>query len=165
MVNQAFPLLNGYAPSWADIQVTSTLYNGPLVAISDISALKWDDKVEVGSQKGVSGGRVTRRTVGEASREASITFYRNGWRNFVKQLMTLAPDRANQKAISLVAFDVLVQHTPPDDEEIYQVKIKGCRVLGRAGDYKEGTDPDTVEVPLSVAEIVEIIDGVEVVLI
>jgi hypothetical protein len=59
----------------------------------------------------------------------------------------------------------MIQHTPPDELEIYQTKIKGCRYLGESDDMKEGTDADQLEVTLHPMEIVQIIDGEEVVLI
>jgi hypothetical protein len=165
MVNQAYPVLSGVEPSWADIAVTATVSGGELIQMADISAIKWSRKVEVGVKKGTSGGRIMGRTVGEASFEASLTLYRAGLRNFIRSLKSVAPSRGNQKLISLVYFDIMIQHTPPDELEIYQTKIKGCRYLGESDDMKEGTDADQLEVTLHPMEIVQIIDGEEVVLI
>jgi hypothetical protein len=141
MTNQAFPSLNDVEPSWADIAVTATVNGGALVDMADISAITWSRSVEVGERRGASGGRV------------------------IKALMALAPQRGNQRRISLVGFDIMVQHTPPGEDEIYQTKIKGCRYLGDSEDNGEGSDADTIEVTLSPIEIVQIIDGEEVALI
>lgn len=164
-INQAFPTLNDIEPSWADIAVTATVSGGQLIQMADVAALKWSRKVEVGEKRGASGGRVMARTTGQASYEASATFYRSGVRNLIKALMAVAPTRGNQVVISLASFDILVQHSPPGETEIYQVKIKGCRFLGDADDMKEGMDPDKVEVTLNPLEIANIINGKEVVML
>lgn len=164
-INQAYPSLNDIEPSWADIAVTFTINGGALIQMADIAALKWSRKVEVGEKRGASGGRVMARTTGQGSQEASATLYRSGLRNLMKGLMAQAPTRGNQVVISLPAFDILIQHTPPGESEIYQVKIKGCRYLGESDDMKEGMDPDKVEINLNPIEIANIINGKEVVLL
>jgi hypothetical protein len=165
MVSQAFPSLNDNEPSWADIATTFTVSKGPLLAMSSIAGLKWGRKVDTGARRGASGGRVTARTTGEGSQTASASLYRSGMRQLLKGLMTQAPKRGDQLLIGLVAFDILIQHTPPGESEIYQVKIKGCRYLEDADDMKEGADPDKIDITLNPMEIVNIINGIEVVLI
>lgn len=165
MVNQAYPSLNGIEPSWADITCTFTISGGVLIEMDAIAALKWSRKVEVGERRGASGGRVMARTLGQGSQEASGTLYRSGVRQLIKGLVAQAPTRGNQAVISVVAFDVLVQHTPFGETEIYQSKLKGCRYLGDADDMKEGNDADKIEITLNPIEIVNIIAGVEVVLL
>ena len=164
-MNQAYPSLNDIEPSWADIGVTFTVFEGDLLEMADIAGLKWARKVEVGERRGASGGRVMARTTGSGSQEASATLYRSGLRRLIKSLMSKAPSRGNQKIISLVAFDIMIQHTPPGEVEIYQTKIKGCRYLGDADDMKEGNEADKVEITLNPIEIVNIINGEEVVLL
>ena len=163
--NQLFPSLNDIEPSWADIHATFTVFGGVALSMVDFAAIKWSRKVEVGVRRGASGGRVMARTTGEGSQDASATLYRSGLRRLIKGLMALAPTRGRQVIISNVGFDILIQHTPPGEIEIYQTKIKGCRYLGDADDMKEGTDADKVEVTLNPIEIVQIINGREVVLL
>jgi hypothetical protein len=165
MPNQAYPSLNDIEPSWADIATTFTVYGGDILDMADIAALKWNDKVDVGERRGASGGRVMARTTGSLTSEASATLYRSGHRRLIKSLMAKAPTRGSQRLISLVGFDILIQHTPPGESEIYQVKLTGCRLLGRSLDMKEGNDADQVEVNLNPLSIVEIINGLEVVLL
>lgn len=162
-VNNEYPVLDGIAPSWADIIVKATPKGAALIDIKDIAAINTGTTVEVGEQRGASGGRVIKRTTGSVSYEASITLYRSGYQKLVRGLMAIAPTRGNQKVISLAHFGIQVQHTPPGDIEIYEYRLKGCRILGRSLNGAEGTDADQVEVPLSVIEIVDMIDGVEVV--
>lgn len=164
MAQQAYPNVNGFACSWADISVTANVDGGALLDMADLAAIKWSRKLEIGEQKGTSGGRAMARTAGEASQEASCTLYRSGLRNLVKALMAKAPSRGNQKRIGVVSFDVVIHHTPIVESEIYTTKLKGCRYLGDSDDMKEGNEADKIEVTLNPIEIVQIIDGVEVVL-
>ena len=176
MTNQAYPTLNGIEPSWADINVTLSI-SGPLGAVSagallpmaDIAALKWSRKVEVGKKRGASGGRVMARTTGQSDYECSAQLYRSGVDALLTGLQIAANAqglvRGNQVQVGLVAFDILVQHTPPGSFVIYTTKIKGCRYLGDADDMKEGPDPDKIELTLDPIEIVRILNGQELVLL
>ena len=161
--NNDFPILDGIAPSWADIIVKATPYEGALLEMKDIAAINSASSVEVGEQRG--GGRVMRRTTGDLSDEASWTLYRTGYQALIRNLASVAPTRGAQKLISLVHFDIQVQHTPPGSVEIYEYHIRGCRITGRTLNGAEGTDADQVEVPLSALQIVDIVDGEEVVLL
>lgn len=165
MANQAYPSLNDIAPSWADIAATFTVYEGSVLEMIDFAGIKWARKLEPGEQKGASGGRVMARTSGDVSFEASATLYRSGYRKLLKALIEKAPLRGNQRKIGVVGFDILIQHTPPGESEIYQVKIKGCRFLGDSDDMKEGNEADKIEITLNPIEIVNIVDGEEVVLV
>ncbi len=165
-VNNEYPILDGIAPSWADIIVKLTpTSGGVLVDLKDIAAINSASTLEIGEQRGASGGRVIRRTTGSVSNEASITFYRSGYQKMLRELAKLAPVRGNQKLVGLVHFQIQVQHTPPGEEEIFEYIIKGCRLKGRTLNGTEGSDPDQVEVPMSVIEIADIIDGEEVVML
>ena len=163
---QAYPSLNGIEPSWADINVTADITGVALLDMGDIAALKWGRKVEVGEKRGASGGRVMARTVGQGSQEASATLYRSGMRKLIENLSAVAPMRGNQARISLVAFNITVQHTPPGDTDIYKVRLKGCRYLGDDDDMKEGSEADKLEITLNPIEIANVLlDGTEVVLL
>ena len=115
--NNDFPILDGIAPSWADIIVKATFYEGALLEMKDIVAINSASSVEVGEQRG--GGRVMRHTTGDLSDEASWTLYRTGYQALIRNLASVAPTRGAQKLISLVHFDIQVQHTPPGSVEIY----------------------------------------------
>jgi len=165
-MNNDYPVLNGVAPSWADIIIRATPEGAPLLDIKDIAAINTNTAVEVGNQYGASGGRLIRRTTGQVSYEASMTLYRSGYQKFIRGLKVAAETagfvRGNQVLISLVHFGIQVQHTPINDVEIYEYRIKGCRFLGRDLNGAEGTDADQVEVALNPIEIVDMIDGKEV---
>jgi hypothetical protein len=164
-INQQYPVLNGIAPSWADVQIECAIYDGPLVKMSDIKAINTSRTVEVGVQRGASGGRVMRRTVGQADQEASWTLYRSGFEDLMANLASVAPPRGNERLVSLVHFDIIYQYSPPGALKINERRILGCRVIGDTMNDTEGSDAQEVEVPLSCVKIVDVIDGVEIVLI
>lgn len=165
MTVAAYPTLNGYAPSWADISTSATVYGGPLIEMTAYKSIDWSSIVEEGRQKGASGGRDMLRTVGQVSHTAKATFYRSGLRALDRALMAVAPVRGNQRLISLVGFDVLIQHTPPGESDIYVVKLVSCRKLSDSETYTEGTEAETADVDLNPIYIAKIIDGEEVVLL
>lgn len=160
-----FPIIDGIAPSFADVAVKTSGTNLALLTVDDIQAVNTGTSLEVGVQRGASGGRKMKRTTGSADAEASLTLYYNGYQKLLRNLMAAAPRRGNQARISLVHFQVDVQFTPPGDIEIYEFRIKGCRVAGRTINAAEGTDAQLVELPLNTIDIADIIDGVEVVLL
>lgn len=161
-MNNEFTVLDGIVPSWADIIVRATPVGGPLINIKDIKSIETDVSVEVGEQRGASGGRVMKRTTGAVSYTAKATVYRDGYNDLIENLMALAPKRGNQRLVSLVHFGIQVQHTPPGSSKIFEYRIKGCRLLGRTLAGAEGTDADTVDLALNPLEIVDMINGVEV---
>lgn len=168
MASQSYASLIDVASSWADIGVAITPYGGTVLDSTDISAIAHSGTVEVGEQIGTSGGRVVARTSGSVKYEASITFYRRGLLKLVDALVAAAPDyaiRGNQVRISLVGFDVDVQHSPPGESRISHVRIKGCRLLGYSDDMSEGNDADQIELTLSPMEVCQIVNGREIVLL
>ncbi len=164
-LNNAFPVYDGIAPSWADISVLAEVGGGPLLDMKDIQAINTGTTLELGEKRGASGGRVIQRTTGAVSQEASMTLYLSGYQKMQRALKAKAPKRGKQRAVSLVHFNIQIKFTPPGDVEIYQTIIKGCRVAGRTLNATEGTDAQLIEVPLNPIEIADIIDGEEVVLL
>lgn len=162
---QDFPSMNQVESSWADISCGFDIAGGELIDETDIAGIKFDDKVNVGTRKGLSGGLITGSTAGEVESNLTITFYRGGLRKLQKALAAKAPTRRGQKAIALVFWNMIVQSTPVGSDEIYEHRFKACRLLGRGYDFKEGSDSDKVEVPCFVTQIVEVIDGEEIVLL
>jgi hypothetical protein len=164
-ISNDFPVYNGITPSWSDVIIKATPLGGSLVDVKDIKSINTQTALEVGRQRGASGGRTMKRTTGSTSEEASITLYYPGFLQLLRALGPLAPSRDVQKAVSLVHFDIQMMFTPIGSNDIFDVRIRGCRYAGRTMNPQEGTDPVEVEVKLDVAEIVDVIDGVEYVLL
>jgi hypothetical protein len=165
MPNPNFPVLNGIAPSWADIKVDCKIYEGALFNMADIKAVNRTRTVEVGTVQGASGGRPMRRTTGAVTYDASLTFYREGFDQFLRNAISVAPTRGTECLLSLVHFDITILHTPPGSTKIFEYVLEGCRSIGDTIGDAEGTDAEEVEVPLSVIQIVDIIDGKRVVML
>jgi hypothetical protein len=161
--NNDYPVYNGIAPSWADIIVRITPDGAPLIDMKDIKSINTGRKVEVGEQR--AGGRVKKRTSGSGSQTASATLYRDGYQQLLRGLLALAPRRGNEAQVSLVHFGIQIQWTPPGSVEVYERRIKGCRLLGDDLNGAEGPDADTVDIELNPIEIADVIDGEEVVLL
>lgn len=142
-MEQEYPTLNGIEPSWADLSVSFPIYGGITHITKGIKGVKWNDGVEVGEvrEPGSRGG-VVKTTTGRYSCECSMTFYRSAWRQFKKALAQ------KNKRISIVGFDLIILHTPPGEEEIYNTKLSGLRVLTRGQDMTEGVEPDTIEIAM-----------------
>jgi hypothetical protein len=155
MTQQAYPTLNEFEPSWADIRIPIPLYAGPVVTTDDIAAIKWSDKVVVGAVRGTGGGKKRKRTTGQLENDASITFYLSGWKKMKVGLRTVAPQQNGKYQVSLVAFDIPIQFTPPGSTEIFEVNIKGARIIGRTFDAAEGSDAQKIEIPLDIMQVEE----------
>ena len=164
MASQSFNTFNGIAPSWIDIETTLSVIGGGILETDDYSDISLASTVEIGEQRGASGGRLRKRTTGAVNEEASITYYASGWEQKKRALVQAAPIVAGQRQLRTVAWNMLIQFSVPGDSELYIVEIRGCRIAGRSWTFTEGTDPNKVEVPISVAQIVEFVDGEEVVL-
>lgn len=160
------PTLNGTAPSWAEIDTTFNVVGGETLQTIDYAAINWESAVTRGAQKGASGGRKKKRTSGELENSADCEFYRDGLRAFKKKLAAIAPkDEAGRPKLSQVTFDVIIKHSVADDPEIYIIKLLGCHLDKNAGKHAEGSDADKVSCDLNPLEIVEVIDGVDTVLL
>jgi hypothetical protein len=164
-VSQEYPLLDGNAPSWADITTTINVQGGGSFKDIDYKELKWSSTVARGEQRGASGGRVIRRTTGELTEAGSAIYYRSGLRKLLKEIYPLAPVRGNQRLVSLVTFNVVVLHTVPGDDEIYHHEMRGCRLSSFDATMTQGTDAEEVAMDLAPLSNVQIIGGVEIVLL
>lgn len=157
------PVLDGIAPSWADIQVNISGEDVPLIKMGDIAALDsgWD--LEVGEQR--EGGLVIKRTTGSVKQDATMTLYASGYRKLLRGILAAAPRRGNQALIALVHFNINVQFVPPgaNEDDILEYRIKGCRIMGRKVSAAEGNDAQQVELPLNPLQVCDVVDGVEIV--
>jgi len=159
MSEQEFPTLNDVAPSWADLTVSIPVYGGVAVKTADIVGITWEETVEVGAVRGLSGGRKRKRTRGQYDCSASLTMLRQGYRTLAAALTARA--KALGVGLSLIGFDIVLLHTTPEltgDSEVHEVKIEGCRMTGRSGDMAEGTDADQIETTVDCMRI--LVDGI-----
>jgi hypothetical protein len=158
MADQKTQSVNVHECSWADLEATLLVPGGATVKITEAEAFKWSAKLDVGESRGLSGGRIMKRTHGAASYEASATATRGGWMGIIEAVeaaaVTLNQVRGDVVKIGGVEFDLLLQHSPLGDPKIYTAKVRGCRLLGMSSDMKQGNEADMIELTLNPVEII-----------
>lgn len=165
-----FESINGRAVGWAELKGTINVAGGIALPTLDVKSITHESTVERGEKRGAGGGNVRGRTTGQLSNTASATFYRDGFRSLKKALAAAAAlsgavNLDGHVQLSKVTFDYVVTHDWVDDPEIYCIKLLGCHLDKESGKHEEGTDPETVDVDLNPLRIVEIVDGIETVLL
>jgi hypothetical protein len=164
-VSQEYPLLDGNAPSWADITTTINIQGGESFKDIDYKEIKWASAVALGEQRGASGGRVMRRTTGELTETGSAVYYRSGLRKLLKAMAPQMQTRGNQRLITTATFNIVIIHKVPGDDEIYHHEMRGCRLTGLDATMTQGPDAEEIALSLNPLSNVDIIGGVEYVLL
>jgi hypothetical protein len=155
------PTKDEFAPSWQDISLKFRLYGGRTFEVSDVKGVTLNTSIDIGQQR-ATGGVVVRRTTGSETHTGSVNLYRRGWISALEEMVKVAPLKLGKRRIGGIHFDIEVQHSFPGESRIYTMRVKGCRVAGREYGPQEGNDPDTVNIPMSIADIVDVINGEEV---
>jgi hypothetical protein len=166
--NNDYPLLDGIAPSWADFSLKIQPSGVALVTAKDVKSFSSGSTVEVGTQ--MAGGRPKQVTTGSLGHEASMTLYLSGAQVFERALWNAAQAAGYTRdggvvQISLVRFQIDYLFTPPGTDDVWERRLKGCRLLTDSEAPSEGNDATTVDYTLFVLERVKVIDGVEVALL
>ena len=165
-----FESINGRAVSWSELLATANIRGGIPLLQPDLKSCDHASKVERGEKRGTSGGRVVARTSGSLTNTASGTWYKAGLRDFKKSLASAAisggfVNSDGHAQLSKVAFDIVITHSYDDDPEIYCTKLLGCHLDGDSGKHAEGNEAETVDVELNPLQIVEVVNGIETVLL
>jgi hypothetical protein len=167
--NNEFPIVDGIAPSFADLKLSLTPYGAPLISMSAVKAVNMGRTVEVGELIGASGGRVMATTTGTVKYSFTMTLYRWGWEQLSEGLANVAKPfalRGNEIAISLVHFAAELIWTPPGSNKISHRRAKGLRLLGDTNNPTEGNDPDELEVTCHAKVICDVLsNGKELVML
>lgn len=165
--NNLYPVLDGITPSWADVLIAVTPVDAPLISIDDIKSFNSGRSVDLGQS--TVGGRLKRRTWGAGKQDASMTLYYEGYLKLIRGLKDICVSkglmRGNTALIRGVHFGINYSFSPVGSSEIFERRVKGACVISDPINGSEGTDAITVDVGLSCAEIVQMVDGVEVALI
>ena len=164
-LNQSYPIYNGIAPSWSDFRITAKGSDSPLIEMSDIKSIDTGVTLEVGEVQGASGGKVIRTTTGSSKHEAKWVLYHAGYTSLMRALGPTMVTRGDKRVWGTVFLDIQGFWTPPNSDELFEVRINGCRLLGRAINAAFGTDATEVEMALHPSEIVDVIDGIEYVVL
>lgn len=162
------PAVNEIECSWADLSVTMDVLGGATVATVGFKSIKYGTAVERGESRGL-GGRVRKRTAGQAKHSASVEMEKGAWALLRKAIKDAAKEAGHVRSdgrivVTRIPFDMLIQWTPLGADVIHQARLEGLLLDGRDEDLSDGPDPNMVSIPLNPAEIVEIDeDGDEVV--
>lgn len=130
--------INGNEFSWASVKVRFAS-----VEVTDIKSVKYADELD-GAEPVYGTGRHPRgRTAGRYKPgDASITFYKSGWRRLLAGLPNGFAD---------VRGTVIVQFR--EGSEVVTDVLEDVRIMGADGSAEDGTDPLEVEVKLSILRI------------
>ena len=166
--NNDYPILDKIAPSWADVTCKVQPLNGSLLVTRDFKSINSGATLDIGVQ--MAGGRVKQTTVGSLTNTFSFTLYLSGAQAFEKALRDVATTAGYVRdggvvQIGLVFFQFDYLFTPPGSDDIFERRLKGCRLMSDAEASAEGTDAMTVDYTAFVTERVKVIDNVEYALI
>lgn len=156
--------LNLRPQSWADATFTLTMHGGQSLPLEEITDISHATLVEVGDARG-AGSRTKGETRGKLKDSGKMTLNAGQHDALVQALADVAPTKDGESLISLVYFDIAINHQPYDGAPVRQVELLNCRILGLSEDLKEGTDPDKVAVELYVRRVRRIINGKRIVLL
>ena len=163
MATNEYPVYNGIVPSWCDIQATAQIEGGVALDLPHLQSINTGCEVEIGEVE--AGGRVIARTTGSSKHSASMQLTHRDYQEWLRKLAAVAPTRGNQKVVGLVHVNLQILWTPPGTDDIYEVRVKGCRFSGRDLNSAKGTDPNMVDVKLNPIQVVDVVDGQEVVVL
>lgn len=130
--------INGNEFSWASVRAR---FLG--VEVTDIKAISYADEID-GMDPVYGTGRHPRgRTAGRYKPgDASITFYRSGWKRLLAGLPSGYGD---------VRGTIVVQYR--EGVDMHQDVLEDVRIMGVDGKAEDGTDASEVEVKLSILRI------------
>ena len=130
--------INGNEYSWA-----SAKFRFGATEITDIKSVKYSSELD-GVEHVYGTGRHPRgSTAGrEKPGDASITFYRSGWKKFLA---------ASPNGFGDVRGTILAQYREGSD--VHTDVVEDVRVIGVDNSAEDGTDPLEVEVKLSIMRV------------
>ncbi len=156
MADNSSASLNVHECSWADLTSDLLIPGGAAASVTELEGAKWSRKNERAETRGI-GGRLKKRTKGQASFEASATATRGGWMMLAEAIEAKAVElgqvRDDKVIIAGIDFDLLLQHTPLGETRIYRVKLVGCSLDADSSDMKQGNEADMIELGLNPLEI------------
>lgn len=165
MISQDFPVLDGFAPSWADLSMNFKGAVTPKLEMKDIASVESVASLEIGELRGLSGGKVVRTTTGASKYEGKLGLYQSGFVNLLDNLGPGMPTRGGVRIYGTIHFDIQQFWTPPGTDEIYEKQMNGCRILGDTLAAAEGTDAQQIDVPMKVGEVIYVIRGFKYVIL
>ncbi len=153
MAETKYPLINRRHVAWANIKITLVGYDGPPFQTGDISALDWDDSIEISKVRG-TGPMHQGRAIGQYDSNASITMFLASALAFQAALLA-----GGKTALVDAPFDIEVHWEPLNgDGEVLSAKLVGAIISGRSSSNAPSADATALEMPLSI-DSVELYDA------
>lgn len=145
MSTNEFPIINGNATSWADLDLIFSAYDGPQFRTSDFTALAFKETLDPGEQRG-AGPAVRGSSVGQYSVDGpSFTMAYQAHLRFMRVLVQVA--RSKGIPLGAVNFEIAGAFKTPG-QDLSTFELIGCRVIERGLDTKPGPDVIEIETPL-----------------
>lgn len=148
-----FPLVNGFAPSFASFSFTPQ-WTGGSFETDAWREVKWGDKIEEALLRG-KAGRVILRTEGIYSTDGcSMSMWTEEAERFMADLKAIA---GTNRGIASVIFDLVCTWTAERNgaSKTSSRLLKSCRILGRPETLaaSDSADGSYIEFPLGVLEL------------
>lgn len=137
-----FPAINGYAYSWASIELVIARSGDSRRITRLISEVSYGESRDRGMGRGTSG-RKSLRTQGDSEYESSITFFKHEWDALVAEMGDGFMDEE---------FNLVVSYADKGRPVVTDT-IERCLINAPSVDASEGPDPVTVECELDVMDI------------
>lgn len=154
-----YSTLASQARSWADLLATIVIHDGETLEDVDIASLSVGASRSRGTQ--LKHGKKYARTRGTTDYSGSVTFYDSGWDAFMPAMQAQAS--AKNLALFDVSFDIIVKRKAVDSTDVSTHIVRDCVIDEDSWDFSEGDDPDQTAITLNVMQLVQIVDGEEVV--
>lgn len=142
-----YPAINGFAPSWASVEISIL---GEITSL--VKGVEYSNARSRGMGRGPSG-RKRLRTQGDDEPEASITFFQQGFDDLVDKLSAAGLGQTPQRGWQDVEFEVVV-NWERGDGTIATRTLERCLVDEFSESGEEGEDPIEVECTLNVMDVV-----------
>ena len=161
---------DGNAVSWNELSLLCAIDGGSILPIIDIKSIDTESSVDRGDQRGLSGGRIRKRTTGQLSNSASMSLYTEGLDALERSLVTaaLASGFVNADGnvqLSRVLFNIISIYSFAGSPTIYHKELLGCHLNKDSAKAAEGPDPNLIDIELAPLQIVKVINGVRTVLL
>jgi hypothetical protein len=148
-----FPLINGFYPSWSEINLD---ISGSALPITDFKGASWDESVEVGDVYGA--GPLKQGTTRGVSKPGTVKLelYLDAADTLEE---SLALNSTDGQSVSFAQFGAILQWQKADFS-YSQVQFIGCRVIKIGQDSKQGPEAEFRPFELNVTQIVRVSHGV-----
>lgn len=147
-----FPQINGFFPSWAEIQCAMAGFD-----TDAIQSINFDDKVDIGDVYG-AGPLKQGTTRGQAKPGVIKVAVLSDFSDTFEE--SLALNASDGQSISLVQFPFQIQWLKADGGYA-QRNFEGCRVQSVSEAKKIGNDAFVVEYELNVTRVTRESNGIE----